>query len=304
MAYTHFSSTTPAASQDGVDVPASALANDKASRDAIIIGAVHGFLFSASGGTAAEPAFWFWKNGTTWLRAALTWGTTGGEDGNPTTIVWALSINSGSDYTTAPGGAIDTQTFTWDGNGELTATTGNGGVVSWLMGLIGKYTRLRTEFDALEAGLYDPTDINVSGGDLVNVAIQACSIDNSVIGATTMALASFLASRSKALGVAFSAGVGATTTLSMAAAEVQSFTATGAGASTLAISNPPPSGRRGWLVLKGTNLGLRTWTWPTGTKHPGGVAPTLSAAGIDELVFSTDDGGTTFLLTVRALAFS
>src|SRR6266511_1499841 len=115
MAYTQFDATKPdGATQAGSAFSTSTNANDKALRDAILSGAMHGFVFSVSGGTAAEPATLFWKNGTTWLRATITWGTTGGEDGQMKTIVWDLSINSGTDYTTAPGGAIDTQTLTYD----------------------------------------------------------------------------------------------------------------------------------------------------------------------------------------------
>ena len=47
------------------------------------------------------------------------------------------------------------------------------------------------------------------------------------------------------------------------------------------------------FVVSSTNGGAYSLIWPTSVKWPSGVAPTLTAAGTDILVFSTDDGGTT-----------
>ena len=76
------------------------------------------------------------------------------------------------------------------------------------------------------------------------------------------------------------------------------FTKTISGATTITFSNIP-SGYSGW-VLEITNGGSATVTWPTSVKWGGGVAAVLTAAGVDILVFTTDDGGT----TVRAGIFS
>jgi hypothetical protein len=72
------------------------------------------------------------------------------------------------------------------------------------------------------------------------------------------------------------------------------FTKTISGSQSLTISNPPASGRCGIITLILTNGGTGTITWPTGTKWPGGSAPTLQASGVDVLVFMTIDGGTTW----------
>lgn len=71
-------------------------------------------------------------------------------------------------------------------------------------------------------------------------------------------------------------------------------TATSAGTTTWTFSNPPANGIAGGFVLEYTNGGAHTQNWPAGTAWPSGVAPTLTASGVDVLVFITDDGGTTY----------
>lgn len=46
------------------------------------------------------------------------------------------------------------------------------------------------------------------------------------------------------------------------------------------------------LIL--TNGGSATVTWPTSVKWSGGTAPTLTAAGVDILTFTSIDGGATW----------
>jgi hypothetical protein len=48
-------------------------------------------------------------------------------------------------------------------------------------------------------------------------------------------------------------------------------------------------------VLELTNGGAFAITWPGSVDWPGGVAPTLTASGKDQLVFTTRDAGTTWL---------
>lgn len=69
--------------------------------------------------------------------------------------------------------------------------------------------------------------------------------------------------------------------------------ATIAGATQFTFSNPFPSTNASGFVLELTNGGSATITWPS-VKWPGGTAPTLTATGIDILVFITDDAGTTW----------
>lgn len=69
-------------------------------------------------------------------------------------------------------------------------------------------------------------------------------------------------------------------------------TATSTGTTTWTFSNPPANGIAGGFVLELTNGGAATQNWPAGTAWPSGVAPSLTASGVDVLVFITDDGGT------------
>lgn len=64
---------------------------------------------------------------------------------------------------------------------------------------------------------------------------------------------------------------------------------------TFTFTNPPASGNFGAFVLELTNGGSHTITWPASVDWPLGVSPTLSEAnGVDQLVFTTRDGGTTW----------
>jgi hypothetical protein len=72
------------------------------------------------------------------------------------------------------------------------------------------------------------------------------------------------------------------------------FTKTISGATTLTFSNPPATGKGGAFTLILTNGGSATVTWPASVDWPSATAPTLTAAGIDVLVFTTIDGGTTW----------
>jgi hypothetical protein len=68
--------------------------------------------------------------------------------------------------------------------------------------------------------------------------------------------------------------------------------ATVAGATTFTFSNPLSSPNACGFVLELTNGGSAAITWPTAVRWPGGTAPTLTADGVDILVFVTDDAGT------------
>tara|TARA_S200002703_G_scaffold90802_1_gene78270 strand:- start:109 stop:762 length:654 start_codon:yes stop_codon:yes gene_type:complete len=79
------------------------------------------------------------------------------------------------------------------------------------------------------------------------------------------------------------------------------FSATLDQASTFTFSNPPASGDFGGFVLELTNGGAFTITYPSSVDFVGGTAPTLTAAGVDQLVFTTRDGGTTYFGFVAGL---
>lgn len=118
MAYTKFLSDTPDITDTGAKVIDDTRQNLMATRDAIVAGALVDWdlTVTVGGGSAEEPDEIIYKNGVEWLRLDITWGTTGGEDGQPTVIVYAYSANSGGLYDT-----IGTWTGTYNGNGTLTA---------------------------------------------------------------------------------------------------------------------------------------------------------------------------------------
>jgi len=66
------------------------------------------------------------------------------------------------------------------------------------------------------------------------------------------------------------------------------------GTQTLTFSNPSPSGNACTFMLILTNGGSQTVNFPGSVDFPGGTAPTLTAAGVDILVFTTIDGGTIY----------
>jgi len=93
--------------------------------------------------------------------------------------------------------------------------------------------------------------------------------------------------------------VGATRTFDLAVANF--FSATVDQASTFTFSNPPASGDFGAFVIELTNGGAYLVTWPAAVDWPGGTSPTLTESGVDQLVFTTRDGGTTWFGFVAGL---
>ena len=77
--------------------------------------------------------------------------------------------------------------------------------------------------------------------------------------------------------------------IDLALGNVQTYTLS--GAQTLTFSNPPASPKSGSFTLLVTNGGSATLTWPTSVDWAGATAPTLTASGIDMMVFTTIDGG-------------
>ena len=64
------------------------------------------------------------------------------------------------------------------------------------------------------------------------------------------------------------------------------------GTTTFTFSNPTASDELCGFTLFLTNGGSQTVNWPATVDFPGGTAPTLTASGVDILVFVTTDGGT------------
>lgn len=73
------------------------------------------------------------------------------------------------------------------------------------------------------------------------------------------------------------------------------FSATLDQACTFTFSNPAASGDFCGFVLEITDGGAYVITYPASVDWVGGTPPTLTAAGVDQLVFTTRDAGTTYL---------
>jgi hypothetical protein len=287
MAYTQFSASAPDGSTgNGASFSTAANANDKALRDGILSGRVQGFTLTVVNGTgtAEEPQYRKWTNGSTVLRATYTYGS-----GYVTQIVWELSINAEGAWDT-----ICTETASYDGSKNQTGGA-NSSVLSWLWEWIGKFKDLRTSYNAHAAA----AGASVHG--LGNMSIQAKTavdidggaIDGTPIGASAQAVGQFIQAREKHVA----AGAGAS--LSVDCAACGSFdVGAGTGATTLSFTNPPPSGMAATMIGRIVNGGARTWTWPTGTKWPSGTAPTLTSSGTDLLSWITTDSGTTWHATL------
>ena len=82
------------------------------------------------------------------------------------------------------------------------------------------------------------------------------------------------------------------------------FTKTISGATTLTFSNPPATGKGGAFTLILTNGGSATITWPTSVDWAAATAPTLTAAGVDVLTFTTIDAGTIWYGIASGLAMA
>lgn len=79
----------------------------------------------------------------------------------------------------------------------------------------------------------------------------------------------------------------------------QYFTATASAACTFAITNTPATANAAvGFILRLTNGGNYTMTWPASVKWENGLAPDLTTGGTDVLVFITDDAGTTWRATI------
>jgi hypothetical protein len=116
MAYTAFDQTLPDGStQSGAQVDNSIVENFKALWHGIVMGVMKGWNYSKTDGTgtAEEPQYMFYKNGTDWIRLTLTWSS-----GRVTQTVYDYSSNSGSSYDT-----VGTETIAYDGSDNVTSTT-------------------------------------------------------------------------------------------------------------------------------------------------------------------------------------
>lgn len=277
MAYSAFQASKPSGADTGPTVVSDANRNDKACRDAIVALMFDDFEFSITAGTGStrRPQYMFWKNGTggsaPWIRATITWGTTGGEEYNPTGIVWDYSADGGSAYDT-----IATQALTFDANGDLTAISGGSTALAMLTGLIGHVHRLSDDYTTHAAA----TGSSVHGlGTVSTQAANAIAITGGTIKSTTQQLVrTALGSKSAAFDIDLSAG------------HVFTLTVTGASAAAT-FTNKPSAGTAHAFSIKVTNGGLATDLFP-GATTPGNASLGLSSSGTDWVHGIIEDGST------------
>lgn len=120
MTYALFDPSKPdSATQNIAQFGTSIRNNMNALRDAaVILGSFAGFNGTPSGGTESQPALITQSKGVERLKSAITYGTAGGEAGNPTVVVYSYSSNSGSTYD-----VIGTKTIAYTGNGFWNGST-------------------------------------------------------------------------------------------------------------------------------------------------------------------------------------
>jgi hypothetical protein len=161
-------------------------------------------------------------------------------------------------------------------------------------------TALATTFD---------TNVAAAGLTLAGITLAADGTDANINinltpkGSGAVALADAILSRPTLKdyaveGVAIG-NAGATRTFDLA--DGNFFSVTIDQATTFTFSNPPGSGDFGCFVMEITNGSAFVITFPASVDWPGGTAPTLTASGKDQLVFTTRDGGTTYFGFVAGL---
>jgi hypothetical protein len=89
-------------------------------------------------------------------------------------------------------------------------------------------------------------------------------------------------------------------TIDLSLGNVVTATMTGTGIWT--FSNVAASGKCSTVTFILTNAGAYAITWSPVPKWPAGAAPTMTVSGVDILVFTTVDGGTTWYAVASSLA--
>ena len=123
MAYNSFTDSQPTASNTVNEFSDYTRENLMALRDAVIIGAMENWDYAPSGSPLSEPSTVTYSKTDTneALRGTLTWGTSGGSDGNVTQAVWEYC----ADDTASPQvwETIGTQSITYNADATVTAVS-------------------------------------------------------------------------------------------------------------------------------------------------------------------------------------
>ncbi len=117
MSYPHFDPARPDAVTENITQFAAGIRENLAAlRDIVLLGVAPGWSYSTLDGTPEEPAYLFWAKGGEFIRAACTWGDTGGEAGNLTEAVYAYSDDGGLSWH-----PMGTYTITYNASGDVTS---------------------------------------------------------------------------------------------------------------------------------------------------------------------------------------
>jgi hypothetical protein len=145
------------------------------------------------------------------------------------------------------------------------------------------------------------------GGSLLNAIFDA--VDTALFAVSGVANAALaraggaMSGRLDAKTVTQAAGALGSTIGAVAidVAAAQYYTATVGADTTFSFSNVPAVANSIiGVILRLTNAGAHTVSWPASVKWPGGSAPAFTVAGVDLVVLITDDGGTTWRGTLSA----
>jgi hypothetical protein len=120
MAYVQFEDAVPVASGTINELCTDTRNNLEAVRDAVVMGTASGWGYTKYGGTADQPAEIRYSKGNQRIKSTLTWGTSGGADGNVRVAAWAYT----ADHTagTPVYDAIGTETISYDADANVVST--------------------------------------------------------------------------------------------------------------------------------------------------------------------------------------
>ena len=277
-AYTQLNTAIPVIGNARSTDIAALKTNMQATRDGIITGRIPGWTASVTNGTgtAEEPQYRIWANGTERLRGTYTYSA-----GYVTQVVWEWSNDSAATWS-----SIATETVTYDGSKNTTGGN-NSSLLSWLYEWIGKLKALRTSYNAHVAltgsSAHGLGTISTQAAN--SVALTGGTVNGASVGLTTPAEALF--TRASEQFNTYAPGSGAAQALDWAKG---GSSMTNNGSNTVSFSNVP-SARVATHLLYCTVFNSTTFpaavTWGLGGK------PSIAGAAAVQLV--TLDGGTTVL---------
>jgi len=289
MSYVSFDGTKPTVAgtrQVGIDA---ARNNGIALRDGIIIGRIGGWTLSVvnGSGTAEEPQYRVWSNGTERLRGTYTYTS-----GYVTAITWEYSADSGTTpNATGTWSTVVSETVTYTSTHQTAGA--NSSLLSWLYEWIGKFKDLRTLFTTHNGGAVGTYHSGV--GTIASQAASAVAITGGTIKGTTIggtgaseaALATYLNTQETYVPLAGTSG-----TINMDLSTGSWFRIAPSGGYTPTPTNWPTTGFTSSIILEISNGTGKALTLPAGASWGNAGAPTFSA-NTDYIQIISRDGGST-----------